>query len=512
MTLRTFLSNTVARLSAILLIVGVVALVGAIGVYLVDGQLDRPVVVLLAIGLGFIVYAALERPENTAQTLTSRGVRYGSNTLVMSVAFVGILALVNILGNRYSTRLDLTQNKLYTLSPLSLQVEGELQQPVHAIAFYSKSQGGQDTFEPLLKEYAAHSSLFTYEFVDPQLKPSLANQYKVQFPGTTVLVSGTKFQTVTGSDEGALTSGLLKLVRTKAEIAYYLTGHGEIDLAGTAQDGGSTVKTSLESQNYTVTPLNLAATAKVPADASLLIVAGPTAALLPAEVTALESYIDSGGKVLFLVDKRQRPILEPIAERYGVEIGNGIVIEPTQSLPNDPVVPLINHFQSSPITKDLPQLLFLAATSVTPLKTPPAGVQVQSLAQTTSDSWLETDTQQIHFDPGVDPVGPLTVAVSVTKAGATANDASAYRLVFIGDVAFASNGMMQQYSALNGTLLTNVADWLTSNEDLIQVQAKVPTDQTMTLSTTQLNLIGVTAALLPLLVITIGAVVWWKRR
>src|SRR5439155_9090429 len=110
-----------------------------------------------------------------------------------------------------------------------------------ALAFYSKGQGGQDTFEDLLKEYAAHSNLFTYEFVDPQLKPGLARQYKVQFAGTTVLVSGDKQQTVTGSDEGALTSGLLKLERTKAEIAYYLTGHGEVDFAGSTPDSGSAV-------------------------------------------------------------------------------------------------------------------------------------------------------------------------------------------------------------------------------------------------------------------------------
>jgi ABC-type uncharacterized transport system involved in gliding motility auxiliary subunit len=512
MSPRSILSNLIERLSTILAILGVLALVGAIGVYLVLGRLDRSVVVLLAIGLGLIVYAALERPESTAQALTSRGVRYGSNTLVMSGAFVGILALVNILGNRYSTRLDLTQNQLYTLSPLSLQVEKEIQQPVHALAFYSKGQGGQDTFEDLLKEYAAHSSMFTYEFVDPQLKPGVARQYKVQFPGTTVLVSGDKQQTVTGSDEGALTSGLLKLERTKAEVAYYLTGHGEVDFVGSTQDGGSTVKSSLESQNYTVKPLNLAATAKVPADASLLVIAGPTAPLLPDEVTSLETYLDNGGKGLFLVDKRQRTILEPIAERYGVEIGDGIVIDAAQSLPNDPLTPIISRYQSSPITKDLPELLFQAATSVSPLKTPPQGLQVQPLAQTTEDSWLETDTKQIHFDPDIDPRGPLTVAVSVTKAGAAANDASSLRVVFVGDVAFATNGVMQ-YGPGNGTLISNVANWLTSNEDLIQIQAKVATDRTLTLSSTQLNvLLYASAVFLPLLVLTAGALVWWKRR
>jgi len=369
MNLRATFSSILDRLATLIGILGVLALVGAIGAFLVLGRLDRIVIVLLAVGLGLIVYVALERPDATVQTLSSRGVRYGSNSLLMSVAFVGIIVLINVLGSRYSTRLDLTQNKLYTLSPLSVQVVHELKQPVHLIAFYSAQQGGKETLDDLLKEYVRNSSQVSYEFVDPQLKPGLARQYQVQFAGTTVLVSGDKQQSITGSDEGAITSAILKLQRTKTEIAYYLTGHGELDFTASAQTGASGVKTALEAQNFTVKPLNLGATSKVPTDASLLVVAGPTTPLLAEEISSLERYLDGGGKALILVDKRQRAGLEPIAERYGVEIGDGVVIEAAQSLPNDPLTPIITRFQASPITKDLPELLFQAATSVTPLKT-----------------------------------------------------------------------------------------------------------------------------------------------
>jgi ABC-type uncharacterized transport system involved in gliding motility auxiliary subunit len=512
MNLRTNLVNAVDRLGTALGFLGALCLFAALGWYLVQGQLDRPVVVLLAVGLGLIVYAALERPENTAQTLSSRGVRYGSNTLLMSVAFVGIVILINILGNRFSTRLDLTQNQIYSLSPLSIQVLQELQQPVHVYSFYSAQAGGKGPIEDLFKEYARHSSQFTYEFVDIQVAPGIARKYNVQFPGTSVLTSGDKQQTITGSDEGAITSGLLKLSRTKAEVAYYLTGHGEVDFTASTPDGASGVKTALEAQNYTVKPLNLGTASKVPADTSLLIIAGPTAPFLPEELTTLESYLDGGGKALILVDQRQQKLLEPLAERYGVQIGNGVVIDPVSSYQGDVLSPLIGQYQSSPITKDLPELLFQAATSVTPMQTPPAGLQTQPLAQTSQESWLETDTKTAHFDPGVDPRGPLTVAVSVTKAGAAANDASAMRLVFVGDVAFAVNGVTQVGPG-NSILVSNVANWLTSNEDLIQIQAKVPTDRTLVLSGTKQNILMLGSIAVPvLLVLGIGSFVLWRRR
>ncbi len=512
LNLSSFVGRFASRISLAFALLGVVALLAAAGTFLVLGRLDRVVVVLLAIGVGLIVYAALERPEQTAQVLGSRSVRYGSNTAVMSLAFLGILALINVLANRFPQRLDLTQNKLYTLSPLSVQVVQELKQPVHIIAFYRTGDSGREELGDLLKEYVRHSNLITYEFVDPQLSPGLARQYEVQFSGTTVLVSGDKKQTVTGSDEGALTSALLKLERTKPEVAYYLTGHGELDFTASTQNGAATAKAKLEEQNYSVKPLNLAATGKVPADASLVVVAGPTAPLLPDEVTALESYLDNGGKALFLVDKRQKPILGPIAEKYGIQIGDGVVIDPAQSMMNDPLTPIITRYQFSPVTKDLPELLFQVATTVTPAPTPPAGLQVQPLAQTTEESWLNTDPKVVHYNAGVDPKGPLTVVASVTKASSGGQDTSGMRIVFIGDVAFATNAVIS-FAPGNSALLTNAANWLTANEDLIQIQAKVPTDRMLILSNTQLNLLLYgSAVFLPLLVVAMGVLVWWNRR
>ncbi|MGH2459303.1 MAG: GldG family protein, partial [Chloroflexota bacterium] len=463
----------------------------------------------------------LERPERTVEALSSRNVRYGSNTLIMSLAFIGILALVNVLANRYSDRLDLTTNHNFTLSPLSVSIVRKLTQPVQVYAFYQNGNPGRDSFKPLLEEYRKESNLFNYQFVDPNSQPGLARQYNVQFDATTVLVSGTKQQSITGSDEGSVTSALLKLERTKAPVVYYLTGHGEIDFTSSGQDGGSMAKAALEADDYDVRPLNLAATGKVPADASAVIVAGPTSPLLPQETDALEKYLDAGGKAVVMVDKRQVGLLGPLAKRYGVDVGNGVIVDPGLSMPNDPTTPLIGQYQFSPITKDLPTLILPSATSVTPSKTPPAGLQVLGLAQTTSQSWLET-SNVAHYDPGVDPRGPLDVLVSVEKtppASAATPTASqpSMRLVFVGDVAFAMNGMSQLANGDlppgNKAVLTDSVNWLTANEDLIQVQAKPPADQSLILSNTQVNvLLFGSAVFLPLVVLGAGALVWWNRR
>ena len=511
--------SIVDHLATVLAVIGGIAVIAAFGVYLVLGQLNQWVIVLFAVGLGCLVYSLLERPDRTVEALSSRNVRYGSNTLIMSLAFIGILALVNVLANRYTERLDLTQNHNFTLSPLSVSIVHKLTQPVQVYAFYQNGNPGRDSFKPLLEEYRKESSLINYQFIDPNSQPGLARQYNVQLDGTTVFVSGTKQQSITGSDEGSVTSALLKLERSKAPVVYYLTGHGEIDFTSTAQDGGSMAKAALVAEDYDVRPLNLAATGKVPADASAVIVAGPTSPLLPQETAALESYLDTGGKAVIMVDKRQVNVLGPLASKYGVDVGNGVIVDPGLSMPNDPTTPLIGRFQFSPITKDLPTLILPSATSVTPAKTPPASLQVQPLAQTTDQSWLET-SNVAHYDPGVDPRGPLDVLVSVEKTPASSSPTasqSSMRLVFIGDVAFAMNGMSQLANGDlppgNKAVLTDSINWLTANEDLIQIQAKPPTDQSLILSNTQVNvLLFGSAVFLPLVVLGAGALVWWNRR
>ena len=85
------------------------------------------------------------------------------------------------------------------------------------------------------------------------------------------------------------------------------------------------------------------------------------------------------------------------------------------------------------------------------------------------------------------------------------------RIVFVGDVFVATNQL--QAAGGNKSLLTNSINWLTANEDLIQIPPKVPTDRMLILSSTQLNLLLVGSAIfIPVVVLAAGIAVWWSRR
>ncbi len=128
--------------------------------------------------LGLAVYSILN-PDGVRRFFTGRQARYGSNTLVMSIAFIGILFVINLLVYQNPKSWDLTEDKHHTLAPETMQALSRLPAKVTAIAFYT-SQTPADTAKQLLDNYKSNSKgKFDYRFVDPNADPVLARQYGV---------------------------------------------------------------------------------------------------------------------------------------------------------------------------------------------------------------------------------------------------------------------------------------------------------------------------------------------
>ena len=93
----------------------------------------------------------------------------------------------------------------------------------------------------------------------------------------------------------------------------------------------------------------LAQTGAVPADAAVLVIAGPDIDFLPAEVELLRGYLEGGGKALFLLDPPETtealdvPNLVELIAEWGIEIGRDFVVDYSgigQLLGTGPTVPI----------------------------------------------------------------------------------------------------------------------------------------------------------------------------
>ena len=329
--------------------------------------------------------------------------------------------------------------------------------------------------------------------------------------------------------EEAITNALVKVSRRERKKVYFLTGHGEHGIDDSGKDGFSAVKDALEEQGYEVKSLLLVRAESVPADASVVVIAGPTADLLPAEAERLEAYVTRGGKLLALIDPGPAPALTALLKARGIELASDTLIDNLSRLFGaDALMPVVSQYTPHPITKEFRMASFFPlARSVRPAGTPPDGVEVQALASTGSGSWAETDLKALEkgkatFEEGRDAPGPVPVAAVATvetrdgqkgsqaskEAGATRSKA---RLVVIGDSDFASNTHLNLSG--NATLLLNTISWLAEEEDLIAIRPRSEGSQPLLLSPGQGRaLFWISIVLMPLVVTVIGGKVLWRRR
>lgn len=372
--------------------------------------------VLLGMGSWFAGYYSL------IKFWRRRSTQVGTNALIATVAMLVILGLVNFLGVRYSARLDLTENQLFSLAPQSKEVMNRLSEPVKLFIF-DTTQNSLD--KQLLQSYRRQNSLFSYEYVDPFAEPLLSQQFEVKAPGEVYLEVGENrllVQQLSGGErlaERQLTNRLEQVVSNRTLTAYFLQGHGEYKIDG-SESGFFQAADSLEDKNYTVSILNLAETPEPPEDASVIVVAGPRQAFFEPEIKALETYLDKGGGLLLLIDPNTDPKLDRFLANWGITLDERLVLDTSGGgvlLGFGPAAPLVTDYGEHPITRDFGdgRSFYPVARSINITEIP--GVAATPLLFTNPQSQAEqiSDSGELQFDPSQPPEGPFILGVALSR-------------------------------------------------------------------------------------------------
>ncbi|SMC23373.1 ABC-type uncharacterized transport system involved in gliding motility, auxiliary component [Desulfacinum hydrothermale DSM 13146] len=480
------------------------------------------------------------------QKKARRSLVYGSNALVSTLVFLAILVFVALIAQRHPLRVDLTESGEFSLSEQSRKVVESLQEPVTIKAFFATASPQRLKTKDLLETYRYHNKKIRYEFVDPDRRPEVARQYEIRDYGTLVLEGFGRKETVLRADEEAITNALLKLSRKKKKKIYFLTGHGEHSLDEINKVGYSTVKSALEKENYTVEKLNLLQRENVPEDAAVLIVAGPHKPLFPEEVASLEAYVKRGGKVVVFLDPGLDGGLKDFVRSLGIQVGDDMVIDKlSRVFGGSYLMPVVTRYGAHKITEGFNVATFYSeARSVRPVKKPPEGVTVVTLATTSENAWAETDLDRLHrgeasFEEGQDAPGPVPLVVLAAvdtnklskssstqtaqeKAGREGRDEAGVAhaaetrlptgyLVVAGDSDFVDNTHFGLSG--NGDFFLNTIHFLAEEETLITIEPRKKEGQTLILTQDQARLVfWVPLVLIPALVLAVGLGVYRMRR
>ena len=231
-------------------------------------------------GLAAVLIYMAGQWRDVAEFYKGRSAKYGTMSLVSVVVFVGILIAINYLSTRQNKRWDFTANQVYSLSDQTIKVLKELPEPVKFTVYDQPTRF--DSFRNRLDEFQYHSSKVQTEYVDPDREPARAKAAQVAAYGTVVIEYKDRTERVTSTDEQALTNALIKVVTGAAKKVYFTQGHGEKNTAGTDRNSYATLAQGLTSDNFAFEQLVLLQQKTVPADATVVVIAGPTHRLLPA--------------------------------------------------------------------------------------------------------------------------------------------------------------------------------------------------------------------------------------
>lgn len=386
--------------------------------------------------------------------ITIKGLRAGTNALIMILIVFGILVMVNILVTRFFVRVDLTEGKIYTISSSTRDVLKRLDDIINIEVYFSEKDlpaylmNLRQQIKDILNEYKiyGHGNL-QLKFIDPKADPKVEEKMQAMgipqvqaqsfekdktevvniYLGIAVLYKDKKevlpVVRNVSSLEYDLTASILKVSSPKAKTIGFLTGHDEHDIY--EDRDYSQVRQVLQQQKYTVITVDTSEGKKVSDDVDTLIVAGPKKQLSERDKYEIDQFLMRGGRAVFLVDSVNMPPgmlyamplstgLNDMLEHYGVKLGNNLVMDESRaqasfgrstggmtisySVPYYYWPKIIKKkFAPHSITSQLENLV-LPWTSALEIIAPEGGeVKVTELVKSTEHSW--TAQSPYNLDP-----------------------------------------------------------------------------------------------------------------
>ncbi|MGZ9583461.1 GldG family protein [Paenibacillus marinisediminis] len=455
----------------------------------------------------------------------------GINSLVFSVAVIGIFIVTTIfLGSLSGFQWDLTKNKSFTLSEQTLTTLQNLDEDITMKLFMSSAEDPMLTreVEDIAQQYAQASNKIKYEKYDLYQEPSLAKKYQLS-SSSIVFERGDKRNVIglyemfnlgqapgeyqfTGEEK--MTAAIQSLVDDKVTKGYVLTGHEEAPLQQM-----SVFASSLAQENVELSELNLYEEGAIPKDADAIFLLGANQDISSKELAVLEEYVKGDGKLYISLGFNEDmanawPNLSSLLRTLGVQYEPAVVVEPKKSILHDPFT-IVPEYAGHDITAKLEEYQKVSLLSLAvPLKKVEgegAAYNVEPIMKTTDKAYGETDLKSLMTGEGSanddkDLQGPFNLGYAVSTTDGKP------KAVVMGSVTNLLNDDI--YTQGNRDFALNSVAWLQEKDNQVTIRPRQnDAYQLAYLTPTQASwILTTTVVLFPLVLLMIGAVLWWRRR
>jgi ABC-type uncharacterized transport system involved in gliding motility auxiliary subunit len=457
----------------------------------------------------------------TFEWLKARQTKYTAYFAVYLLVILAVLSAANWLANRHNKSYDSTTNKRFSLSEQTEKVAGNLKQDVK-ISYFDRNREF-DRARDLLDRYDNLSAKLTVSYVDPDKKPQVAKSYGVRSYGTIYIETDGKREEAKSLTEEEVTGALIRVLKGGDRTVCAVSGSGERTFDNSERSGYSGLKEALEKNNYKTKSISLLEKPEVPKECTILLVGGPKYDYTEPVVNAIKNHVENGGRaLLFLAPPTQfakdevseNAALTKVLESWGVTLNQDLALDTSgvgQLFGLSEVVPLVTSYEFHQIVREMKEIATAFPLSRTLEVKSGDKTTAEKLFSTSGNSYATTNLSaaQIEIDTTKDRKGPLTLGAAGTYRTGKPNQDG--RFVVVGSADWVGNNFLRFNG--NRDLVLNMANWLSSDEDLISIRPKEPEDRRLSLSRAQMRTIFYASVVgLPLMVIAAGLGVWWRRR
>ena len=487
-------------------------------------------------------------------------------TLFLAAA---ILVVVNLIGLNFFGRLDLTDDRVYSLSRASKDIVENLEDPVTIKAYFSADLPAQFAsnrrfLRDKLNDYRAYGGQnVAYEFIDPgedediraeatrlgippiqiQVIESDNVQLKNAYMGVAIEYENNRESIPVIQDlsrlEYDLTSAIRRLTRTEKPTAGFWTDHGEPDLMRDMPRLQQNLATNYDVQP--VTGLDLQGEDRP----DVLVIVAPTDTIPEPDLRALDSYIMEGGRVGFLLNRVAANLqagqaielnigIEPLLANYGIVLTPNLIMDEQSSVVTVqqrqgffniaqqvqyPLFPVSSRFNTeNQMVNRLQDLMFYFVSSVDTSAVLPSGVTREPLIYSSPQSGMQ---QGFFMLQPTQTTATLAGGPYLLGAAFTGSFPSAYepgrtgmptRLVVVGDGDFVNESVIPPQGG-NAQFGLNLVDWLAQDDALLSIRSKSIEPRTLRdISEDTRPLIKYANMLGPLLIVVVFGIARWRKR
>ena len=444
-----------------------------------------------------------------------------SNLSITITLVVGILVVVNLLSEHYFFRLDLTEQRQYTLSRASKDILKDLEDPITVTAYFSKDLPAQliktrNDFREMLVEYGKLSGqMVVFDIVSPNedeeleseamqngIQPVVINvrekdqmQQQRAYMGA-VLSMGERKEIIPLVEPGlameyTLSTAIKKLSVVDKPTVGFLSGHGEPslrELAQASQELGIL---------YAIESVQLNDSTPVPPHIRALAIVRPSDSIPPVVFNHLDNFMARGGRLFIAMNRVAGDLqtgygsgvttgLEYWLLQKGIYVNENFLIDEScvsatmqQQIGNAiqissvaiPYVPRVNRFADHPVTQGLEEVILPFVSTID--FTGDSSLQFTPILFSSDLSGTQRTPAYFNFQRRWTQADfPLQGQVMGGAVEGPISGGMPGKMVVIADGDFAVNEGGQQVNPDNVSLLVNGIDWLSDDTGLIELRTK----------------------------------------